>query len=265
MRILSLILKMPVFFVKISVFTITLALCFGSSTAIAQKITIHGQILDGRSLEELANVHVYLERHLGTTTTTEGRFQFEVNHLDTLHFTLVGYDSLSMVVTNVEEVQKVILAMHRSTIILESVEIASDFQAETILKKPKPKTFQIPGVKYSNKPPQKNYKLGLGAIGSPMTALYRTFSKKYKEEKKNYLYLKQKQAEDLVYNKAKANLDNAFDHINEYFDEYYYRDFIRYSGLTVQYVADCSEYTLIKILPEAINKYYEHLDKQRQE
>lgn len=265
MRINDQILRMPVFRMwKTLLFPPILLLLIGQLCQ-AQKVTIHGQMLDGMSLEELGNVHVYLEEHLGTTTTMEGRFEFEVQHMDTLHFSLVGYDSLSLVITSVEEVQKVILAMHRSTIILESVEIASDYQAETIIKQPERITFQIPGVKYSNEPPQKNYNLGLAAIGSPMTALYRAFSKKYKEEKKNHLYLKEKQAEDLVYNQAKANLDNAFDHINEYFDDYYYRDFIQYSGLTVRYVADCSEYQLIKLLPDAIKKYYEHLEKREKE
>ena len=230
----------------------------------AQQVTIQGQVLDGMSLEELANVHVYLEEHLGTTTTHEGRFEFKVSHLDTLHFRLVGYDSLALVVTSVDEVQKVILAMHRSTIILNDVEISSDYQANTILKIPERKVYLVPGVKYSNRPAEKNYHMGLAAIGSPMTALYRTFSKRYKEEKKNYLYQKEKQEQDLIYNKAKANLDNAFEQMNEYFDDYYYRDFIQYSGLTVRYVADCSEYTLIKLLPEAIEKYYKHLEEQEE-
>lgn len=231
----------------------------------AQKVTIHGQVLDGMSLEELANVHVYLEEHLGTTSTHEGRFEFQVNHLDTLHFRLIGYDSLALVITSVDEVQKVILAMHRSTIILEDVEISSDYQANTILKNPEREVYQVPGIKYSNRPAEKDYHMGLAAVGSPMTALYRAFSKSYKEEKKNYLYLKKKQEEDVVYNKAKANLDRAFDQMDEYFDDYYYRDFIQYSGLTVRYVADCSEYNLIKLLPEAIDKYYKHLEEKEKD
>lgn len=240
-------------------------LLFLGHLAFGQQVTIHGQVLDGNTLEELANVHVFLEEHLGTSTTIEGRFAFEVNHLDTLHFSLVGYDSLALVVTSVDPVQKVILAMHRSTIVLKSVEISSNYQAETILKRPEREVLRIRGVKYSDKPPQKNYKLGLAAVGSPMTGLYRAFSKKYKEEKKNYLYLKEKQKEDLIYNKAKANLDQAFDQLNEYFDEYYYRDFIQYSGLTVQYVANCSLYELTRLLPDAIKKYYAHLETDKEE
>lgn len=247
---------MPVFFVA----NIWLVIVVLSQSALAQKISIHGQVLDGMSLEELANVHVYLEEHLGTTTTHEGRFEFQVNHLDTLHFRLVGYDSLSLVVTSIDEVQKVILAMHRSTIILEEVEIASDYQANTIIKQPEREVYYVPGVKYSDKPAEKNYHMGLAAIGSPMTALYRAFSKQYKQEKKNYLYLKEKQAEDLIYAKAKAKLDEAFDQMDHYFDEYYYRDFVSHSGLTLQYVSELSIYELVTILPEAIEKYYDHLD-----
>lgn len=233
--------------------------------AVAQKITVHGQILDGMSLAELANVHVYLEEHVGTTTTHEGRFEFHVDHLDTLHFRLVGYDSLAMVVTSVEQVQKVILALHRSTIILDDVEISSDYQANTIIKQPEREVYYVPGVKYSNKPAEKDYHLGVAAVASPMTALYRAFSKSYKEEKKNFLYLKEKQAADIVYNKAKANLDDAFDELGEYFDEYYYRDFISYSGLTVKRVADASMYDLVRILPDAIEKYHVYLEAREEE
>lgn len=254
---------MPVFFVSF-LLRVGLVLVFFIQSGMAQKITIHGQVLDGMSLEELANVHVYLEEHVGTTTTYEGRFEFQVNHLDTLHFRLVGYDSLALVVTNVDEVQKVILAMHRSTIILDDVEISSDYQANTIIKQPEREVYYVPGVKYSNRPAEKDYHMGLAAVGSPMTALYRVFSKSYKEEKKNYLYLKEKQAEDIVYNKAKANLDQAFEQMGQYFDEYYYRDFLNYTGLTMERVAESSVYDLIQILPNAIEKYYEYLDTREE-
>lgn len=264
MQVMIWISRMPAFFMPQMLVATSLLICLGQNS-IAQKVTIHGQVLDGMSLEELANVHVYTEAHLGTTTTHEGRFEFDVNHLDTLHFRLVGYDSLAIVVTNVDQVQKVILAMHRSTIILDDVEISSDYQANTIIKQPEREVYYVPGVKYSNKPGEKDYHMGLAAIGSPMTAIYRAFSKSYKEEKKNYLYLKQKKQEDLVYEEARSNLDHAFEQINEYFDDYYYRDFIQYSGLTVQYVADCSEYQLIKLLPDAIKKYYEHLSEDEEE
>ncbi|UXX80678.1 carboxypeptidase-like regulatory domain-containing protein [Reichenbachiella carrageenanivorans] len=252
---------MPVFFVPN--FLLLGLLVIGISTVSwAQKVTIHGQVLDGMSLEELENVHVYLEEHVGTTTTIEGRFEFEVQHLDTLHFSLVGYDSLSLVITSVEEVQKVILAMHRSTIILESVEIASDYQANTIIKQPERQVYHVPGVKYSTQLAEKNYHMGMAAVASPMTAMYRAFSRKYKEEKKHHLYMKEKQTEDEVYNKAKENLDNAFNHIEEYFDDYYYRDFMQYTGLSVRYVSSCSMYELIKILPQAVKRYQTHLEEE---
>lgn len=264
MQIKTWISRVPVFFVPNFLFLGLLMV--GLSTAgRAQKVTIHGQMVDGMSLEELENVHVYLEEHLGTTTTIEGRFEMEVNHMDTLHFSLVGYDSLSLVITSVKEVQKVILAMHRSTIILESVEIASDYQANTIIKQPERQVYYVPGVRYSNRPAEKDYHMGLAAVASPMTGIYRAFSKQYKEEKKHHLYMKEKQSEDLMYNKAKENLDNAFDHINEYFDDYYYRDFMQYTGLSVRYVSSCSMYDLIKILPQAVKRYHEHIEAEEEE
>lgn len=256
--------RMPVFFVPKLICWVLLFIGL-SHGAQAQKVTIYGQVVDGSSLEELANVHVYLEEHLGTTTTHEGRFEFGVNHLDTLHFKLVGYDSLALVITSVDEVQKVILAMHRSTIILEDVEISSDYQANTIIKQPEREVYLVPGVKYSNKKPEKNYHLGAGAVFSPMTALYRSFSKQYKEEKKNYLYLKEKHADDMLYSKAKANLDDAFDQMGQYFDEYYYRDFMQFSGLTLNRVAESSTYDLIQILPDAIERYYKYLDEREED
>ena len=229
--------------------------------ATAQSVVVHGQVIDGLSLENLAHVHVFKEAHFGTSTDLDGQFHFKANYLDTLHFSRMGYDSMAIVIGSTEKDQQMLLSMHQSTILLEGLEIQSNFQAATIIKRYQPQPMRVPGVQYSESVHEESYHLGLGAIASPMTAVYRLLSKSYKEEKKNHLYLKQKQIDDALYARASTNLDGAFKVIESYLDDYYYRDFIHYSGLTMRFVAESKEYDLIQILPQAIKSYYEHLDK----
>ena len=236
-------------------------LLLSHSTANAQSILFHGQVIDGTSLENLADVHVFKSAHVGTSTDIDGGFHFKVNYLDTVYFSRLGYDSLQIIIQSEDDMQSMMLSMHRSTIILESVEIkASDFQAPTIIKRYKPQPMRVPGVYYSDKVYESNYKMGIGAIGSPATAIYRLISKQYKQEKKNYAYLKEKEVSDAQFTLAAENLDEAFELIDEYLDPYYYRDFIHHSGLTMRYVAESSLAELISILPQALETYNQHLD-----
>lgn len=231
------------------------------SPIMGQTILLHGQIIDGTNLESLSDVHVYKSAHKGTSTDIDGVFRFNVEYLDTLYFSRLGYDSLQFIVTSKDESQRVMLSMHASTIILESVEVkASDFQAPTIIRRYQPESMKVPGVKYSETVHEEDYHMGLGAIGSPATAIYRLVSKQYKQEKKNYEYLKQTKIEDEAFAKASENLDYCLVLLEAYIDPYYYRDFIQYGGLTVRYVAESSTYDLIQVLPQAIKQYAIYLD-----
>ena len=227
---------------------------------LAQRIELSGVLVDGESLDDLSGVHVYTKEHIGTTSDLDGNFGFRVHHLDTLHFSRVGYDSLAMVITETDSHQNLFISMKRSIRMLDDVEINAVFQANTtILKRPVQKRLKVRGFNYPNKPYEEDYHMGLSALASPMTALYRMFSKRYKEEKKNYKILKARKVEDAVFTKASTNLSSVLEMTDEYIDEYFYRDFILHSGLTMRFVAESSEYDLLVALPRAIRTYQTYL------
>jgi hypothetical protein len=226
---------------------------------LAQRIELTGVLVDGQSLVDLSGVHIYTKEHIGTTSDLDGNFSFKVYHMDTLHFSRVGYDSLAMVITETDVQQNLFVSMKRSITMLDDVEINAVFQANTILKRPKQERLKVRGFNYPDKPYEEDYHMGLSALASPMTALYRIFSKRYKEEKKNYKILKARKLEDVVFTRASDNLSTVLKMSDEYIDEYFYRDFIQNSGLTVRFVAESSEYDLLVALPRAISTYQTYL------
>lgn len=231
----------------------------------SQQITVSGMVIDGESLEDLSNVHVFLESHIGTSTDIDGKFHFKLNFLDTLHFSRVGYDSLSVVITETDKFQNLFISMKKGVTILDDVEVTGVYQSNTILKKPKQKPFPVPGMLYPANPQGKDYNLGLAALASPVTAIYRMFSKSYKEEKKSYELKKKWKVEDAEFAKASKKLSVIFSLTDTYLDEYFYRDFIQFGGLTTRFVAESSEYELIKVLPRAVEQYYKHLKEVEEE
>lgn len=228
----------------------------------AQEITVSGFLIDGESLEDLSGVHIYIKEHIGTTSDIDGKFRFKVNHLDTLHFSRVGYDSLALIISDKDEHQNFFLSMKRGVTILDNVDIKAIYQSNTILKKPIQRPYRVPGFDYPDKPYEEDYHMGLQALASPMTALYRLFSKRYKEEKKNYQILKARKVEDALFAKASENLSEVLEMTDTYIDDYFYRDFIQFSGLTTRFVAESTEYELILVLPQAIKQYAKHLEEQ---
>lgn len=236
-----------------------LAACFAFDLN-AQSIKINGTIVNNQTLESVRGIHIFTEEHVGTISDGDGNFTFFVNYLDTLHFTGVGYDSLAVIIAEPDKFQQLFISMKSSTRILNEIEIKGIYQAPTIVKLPEKEVYPVPGVYYPLNPRGKNYRLGVGgAIFSPATAFYRMFSKRYKEEKKAHLWNKKKAVEDSLFAQASKNLDEVFELTNEYLDDYYYRDFIQYSGLNLRFVAESSQYDLLEVLPQALKVYREYL------
>lgn len=232
-----------------------LAMLCVRSVVCAQEIFVSGIVIDAETLEDLPGVHVYLQPHTGTVSDINGRFSLSVHQFDTLHFTSVGYDSLSIVMDGDDEL---LISMKRSTVRLDGVEVKGVYQANTILKKPERKPMKVPGIRYPEHKEEENYHMGLGALASPMTALYRLFSKSYKEEKKYHELQKQYKKDNKEFEQASDKLTQVLKLLNIYLDEYYYRDFFHVSGISAGYVCRSNTYDLVKVLPDAIQLYRKH-------
>ena len=80
-------------------FLLTSISTVAQTTDTPTKIT--GTIISDNSGAPLANVNIInINQVTGTTTDTKGNFELAVTQSDTLHITLLGYESLRVRVTN---------------------------------------------------------------------------------------------------------------------------------------------------------------------
>ncbi|UXP33331.1 carboxypeptidase-like regulatory domain-containing protein [Reichenbachiella agarivorans] len=242
--------------------TLLLLVC-GCMPGLCQKILVNGSVIDGNSLETLRDVHVYVELTSGTYTDIDGNFRLYVMAGDTISFSLLGYEVVEVGINDSTETQNMIISLKTSTIILNDVQINSMYQANTMIRNPRLSQMQVNGVYAKPKTEADDYNLGVGgAIFSPATAIYRMASKTYKQEKRLYNE-NQGRAEDAqTYAIAKAKMDEVLEMMGQRLDEYYYVDFIKYSGMTIESFARREIYDLLQLMPESLDRYYDYLDEK---
>ncbi len=246
---------------KLTILIFLLGLGVSSLGVYGQDIRLKGSVVDGESLEPLPGAHVFTHFENGTITDIDGNFHLEVQIGDTLRFSMLGYDSIALIISDTASFQSIIVSMKEKEIELKEVEVRDIYQANTVLENSTKEIYRVPGAHYPENPEGKNYRLGVGrAILSPATAIYRLTSKTYKEEKRNHVELARRQTEIEDYERAKEVFYEALEVLGENFDEYYMLDFFLFSGLTVSEVADLPSYDLLEMLPGALQAYYEHLE-----
>ncbi|MBK7384652.1 MAG: carboxypeptidase-like regulatory domain-containing protein [Flavobacteriales bacterium] len=103
-------------------YLLLLTLAFGSFTKLHSQVTVHGRVVDDRTLEPLAFVHVLpVDARQGTTTDIDGRFAIVLPVLPLrLAFSYVGYEALQVVVN---DASPGIIRMHRAQFELKEVRI----------------------------------------------------------------------------------------------------------------------------------------------
>ncbi|PIB36912.1 hypothetical protein BFP72_16630 [Reichenbachiella sp. 5M10] len=238
-------------------------LLFAVSSLQAQELVVRGSIVDGESLEALRDVHVYVELTHGTYADIDGNFAILASIGDTLHFSSLGYQIAKIGINDSTETQNMIISLKRGTVVLDDVQINSMYQANTIIKNPRQQTMEVSGVVYNEKTEADDYHLGVaGSIFSPAEAVYRMTSKKYKQQKRVYQESQVREKQDEKYELAKKKMDEVLEIIGERLDEYYYLDFIHYSGMTLDTFSRRNVYELVQIMPNSLDRYYEYLDEK---
>lgn len=238
-----------------------LLITFNCNTVMCQEIVLHGSVMDNQTFESLQGVHVLTNNNRGVTTDIEGNFHIKVDMFDTLHFSMLGYDALWIVVTDQSEDQSVLVSMKLGTRILDEIAIQDYHQANTMIKLPVHSTYPVPGIHYGKVNEADKYRLGVGgAIFSPMTSIYRLTSKTYKQEKRVYEERLIRDAEDAYYNSAKKVLYEALEALDTNLDEYYMVDFIHFLGMNLKSVSGRTVYEMIQILPGQVDRFYAQLE-----
>lgn len=179
---------------------------------LSQKVT--GYIYNDESKTPLVNVNIInINKVRGARTNTQGYFEIDVQPLDTLHITLLGFQSLRVKVTNdwiKNKVAKIFLT--EKAIALEEVTIRP-FNLTGYLEVDS-KTIPIPeNYRYNISGLSSGYEAGehspnafgkvLGSIFNPADMLYNFFGKKSVELKK----LKEMKKDDTVRNLLESKFD----------------------------------------------------------
>ncbi len=176
-------------------FYISLSLLLISLFTAAQEVhTVKGNIIDLRG-KPLENVHVInLNRVIGSITNQKGEFAIKAVVNDTLHFSILGFKSIKIKVTNdwikfgsntieltesIYALEEVLIYPHKLTGFLEidtkyiPINTAKQYSISGLPK----------GYESGKKGPRGINKI-LGAIFNPADLLYKTFSKKGKQMRK---------------------------------------------------------------------------------
>ncbi|WP_293894247.1 carboxypeptidase-like regulatory domain-containing protein [Flavobacterium sp.] len=198
-------------------FTVLLLFIFSLSASaqvnpISQKVT--GTIINDNTLMPISNVNVInVNKVKGITTDGKGYFELEATVNDTLHITLVGYQSLRVRVTN-DWVKNgaAKLMLTEKAIALEEV-IVRKYDLTGYLEIDSRLIPDRENYRYSISGLTQGYETGdtspgaftrvLGSIFNPADMLYNFFGKKTNELKK----LKQMKKDDTVRNLLESKFD----------------------------------------------------------
>ncbi|OYU84562.1 MAG: hypothetical protein CFE24_05870 [Flavobacterium sp. BFFFF2] len=175
---------------------------------------VSGLVVNDNTLLPIPNVNVInLNKVRGTVTSQRGAFEMDVSVNDTLHFTLIGYQSIRVRVTNdwlkngSAKIQMTEKAIALEEVIVRKYDLTGYLEVDSKL---------IPDQtshRYSINGLPEGYEAGdstpgafsrvLGSIFNPADMLYNFFGKKPKELKK----LKEMKKDDTVRNLLESKFD----------------------------------------------------------
>ncbi|HNP32482.1 MAG TPA: carboxypeptidase-like regulatory domain-containing protein [Flavobacterium sp.] len=164
------------------------------TTPVAQKVS--GTIINDNTLMPIANVNVInINKVKGVTTDAKGYFELEVSVSDTLHISVLGYQSLRIRVTNdwlkngTAKIQLTEKAIALEEVIVKKYDLTGYLEIDSKLIPEKDNNFR-----YSISGLAKGYETGdsspgafskvLGSIFNPADMLYNFFGSKSNELKK---------------------------------------------------------------------------------
>jgi hypothetical protein len=189
-----------------------------SATAVAQVIEpsqkVNGIIINNDTKQPLPSVNVInINKVRGATTDSKGYFEIDVQPNDTLHFTILGYQSLRIKVTNDWIKNKSTkIQLTEKAIALEEV-IISPFKLTGYLEVDSKLIPVKENYRYSISGLTQGYEAGeyspnsfgkvLGSIFNPADLLYNFFGKKPTELKR----LKEMKKDDTVRNLLESKFD----------------------------------------------------------
>jgi hypothetical protein len=186
--------------------------CFSQDTSLQKKV--YGTIINGATTFPLANVNIInINKVRGTITNTRGAFELDAEVNDTLHITMIGFQSLRVRVTNdwiKNGNAKIVLtekAIALEEVVVRKYKLTGYLEVDTkLIPENENYRYSISGLPQGYETGDhspKAFSRVMNSIFNPADMLYNFFGKKPKELRK----LKEMKKDNTV----KALLETKFD------------------------------------------------------
>lgn len=237
------------------------------SASVAQNepdsIILRGFVIDGESLGDLHGVHVYTSERHGTITDGKGFFRIETRERDTLTFSRIGYETKKIIVKSTLQKSGMVVSLKPRVYLLDTVDIMMDHYSDSWMIKPERKPVHIEGISRYIDPSYNKHETGaLQSLQSPVDAIYRMFSKKYKEEKEVYYLKKEQEKQNSLKNDAFGRLDEIMKAADRQLSDEQYEALIEYCRIDLQWIVNANDYDLYLGIKDCLDRFVQNLSKE---
>lgn len=215
------------------------------SNGFAQNV-ITGSVVDNKSLVFLPGAHVYTLKR-GAVTDSSGVFKISISEVDSLYVSMVGYKTTAIPITDIYDLDEVIIPLAQQDYLLDVVLMEGDEEFETIIELPEIKPMYMFGGPLSREDNDQDFHMGIArSIMSPFTALNRLTNKKYKEKKEYYKLKKKETAVKKARERAYSNIDALLKNQRLFVDRLDYDKLLENCKLSIVTAGRLALYDLIK-------------------
>jgi len=246
-------------------FTALLFILFSLSAAaqdnpIVQKVT--GTIINDNTLLPIANANVInVNKVKGVVTNSKGFFELEVSVSDTLHISILGYQSLRIRVTNdwlKNGTAKIMLtekAIALEEVIVKKYDLTGYLEVDTKLIPDKENyRYSISGLPQGYEAGESSpnaFTRVLGSIFNPADALYNFFGKKPKELKK----LKAMKKDDTVRNLLESKFDRETISVLLGIDKRDIAEILQHCNYSESFIKTANDLQIMDAISECYEQY----------
>lgn len=226
------------------------------------KVEVVGLVIDKETKEPIPFVHIYTPSlSQGTATNEQGTFLININPLDTLIFSSVGFDKYRFTLTpsEIRNRYEITIELNFKTYQLETVNVTAFKNYESFKK-------AIVDLNVPNE--MKGFKLNIPSDGiyqkngnstltpdisitSPISALYNAFSKEAKEKRKLVSYRKESSEQRIIDARYNIEVVKRLTNLN---DDGAKR-FMEWCKFEDDYILKASEYDLSIAMLKCLDEY----------
>jgi len=256
---------------KLSKIFITMALLISLQLHLIGQVIIKGIVKDQKSGLPISFANIYIpEKRMGTATNLYGEFKFELDPIDSMLISAIGYESRLIylkdsvnngsIEINIDMVPR---TYDLTEVVIRPFPTYEQFKREILNYKMTPEELNAKALQeafrrnlamLARKTSPTDYLDGRGGIslGSPVTAIFKLFNRDAKNEKKyNKLLLADK-------TKLKVGERLNFEVVSKLTglkDEKEVNDFIAYCNLPDAFVLACTDIQLYNRIMECFQEY----------